>query len=177
VLEEAVARGDFRSDLFYRINVVPVRLPPLRERAADIPLLIEHFLQLHGPKLNPNVRDISPDALRDLVRCPWPGNVRELEHVIQRALILADGQTILPEHLPTRRDDPPDENAPIPCNEYLPLAEVKARLIERLERTYLDKVLRLHRGNVRHTARHAGFSERSIHEKLKRYGLDRRAYR
>jgi DNA-binding NtrC family response regulator len=176
-LREAVTRGTFRGDLFYRINVVPVHLPPLRERPADIPLLVDHFVQLHGPKLNPRVLRFAPDALRQLARCSWPGNVRELEHVVQRALILAPAPIIRVEDLPPCAEHRPEEEAPIPCNEYLPLAEVKERFLQRLERIYLDKVLRLHHGNVRQTAKHAGFSERSIHTKIKRYGLDRRSYK
>ena len=176
-LEAAVERGDFRRDLFYRVNVVPVRLPPLRERATDIPLLVEHFIQLHGPTLNPRVESFAREAIRTLVRCPWPGNVRELEHVVQRALILADSAVILPEHLPTCSGRGISKEPPLPCNEMLPLGEVKQQLVERLERTYLDRVLRMHHGSVRQTAKHAGFSERSIHAKIKQYRLNRRAYR
>lgn len=176
-LEAAVERDEFRRDLFYRLNVVPVRLPPLRERVADIPLLAERFIKLHAARLHSQVTRISDEAMRALARRSWPGNVRELEHVIQRALILTDGDEILPEHLPKAAADGLDDDTPLPCNEYLSLGELKSRLIERLERTYLDKVLRIYHGNVRQTAQHAGFSERSIHTKLKQYGLDRRAYK
>jgi DNA-binding NtrC family response regulator len=176
-LEDAVERGDFRQDLYYRVNVVPIHLPPLRRRIADIPLLVDHFLQLHGPALNPKVTECSRDALRALARCPWPGNIRELEHVIQRALIMADGPTLLPEHLPQCDVETPDQQPPLPCNEFLPLPDIKEQLIERLEQTYLDKVLRMHGGNVRRTAEHAGLSERSVHAKIKKYGLTPQVYR
>ena len=175
-LGEAVEHGDFRSDLYYRINVVPIALPPLRERVADIPLLVEHFIRSYAPRTNPRVQDISRDAMLTLLRHPWPGNIRQLEHVIQRALILADGPVILPEHLPLQQEPDRDDGA-LPVNEQLPLDEVKTTAVERLERTYLDRVLRLHRGNIRHTAQHAGLSERSIYEKLKKYHLDRRDYK
>ena len=176
-LHDAVDRKEFRRDLFYRINVVPIRLPPLRERATDIPLLVEHFMRKHGPKMNPQVRDISPEALRQMVRYRWPGNVRELEHVIQRSLLLTDGETVLAESLPVARDGEADDAMAIPFNEDVPLDQVKAEVIARLERSYLDAALRRCRGNVRETARRAGFSERSIYDKLKKYGLDRRAYK
>jgi len=176
-LDAAVHEGVFRRDLFYRLNVVPIWLPPLRERLADIPLLVELFLRRYGPKMNPGVQDISRDAMRKLFRYSWPGNVRQLEHVVQRALILADEPVILPEHLPIEESEEPDDGDVVPCNEQLPLGEVKNSLVERLERCYLDKVLRLYRGNVRQTARHAGLSERSIYEKLKKYQIDRRSYK
>jgi len=176
-LAEAVERGEFRHDLYYRINVVPIALPALRERVADIPLLVEHFIRKYAPKMNPDVQDISREAMLTLLRHSWPGNIRQLEHVIQRALILADGPAILPEQLPLdERHEQDDDGAPF-VNEQLPLEEVKTTTVERLERTYLDRVLRIHRGNIRRTARHAGLSERSIYEKLKKYQIDRRAYK
>ena len=176
-LAEAIELGGFRRDLYYRINVVPIELPPLRERVADIPLLVEHFIRRHAPKMNPRVQDISREAMLLLLRHPWPGNIRQLEHVIQRALILTDGAAILPEHLPLDDSARPHDDDAFRVNEQLPLEGLKNDLIERLERTYLDKVLRLHHGNVRQTARHACLSERSIYEKLKRYQLDRKAYK
>ncbi len=175
-LTAAVASGAFRRDLFYRVNVVPIVLPPLRERVGDIPLLVEHFIRRHGPRINPAVQDISRPAMNRLLRYPWPGNIRQLEHVIQRALIMADGPTLLPEHISLDDADAQANDGELKFNEQLPLDELRAGLVERLERAYLDKVLRLHRGNVRKAARHAGLSERSIHEKLKRYAIDRRAY-
>ncbi|HUT34910.1 MAG TPA: sigma-54 dependent transcriptional regulator [Planctomycetota bacterium] len=176
-LAAAVEAGTFRRDLFYRVNVVPIVLPPLRERVADIPLLVEHFMRRHGPKINPAIQDISRPAMRKLLRHPWPGNIRQLEHIIQRALILADGDTLLPEHLPVEDAALPGDNGELKFNGQLPLEQVRNGLIEQLERAYLDQVLRLHRGSVRRTACHAGLSERSIYEKLKKYRMDRRAYK
>jgi len=176
-LAAAVAEGTFRHDLFYRINVVPIVLPPLRDRAADIPLLVEHFVRRYAPKMNPAVHDISRPAMRKLLRHSWPGNIRELEHVVQRALIAAEGDTILAEHIPLE-EEAADENAPaLNFNEQLPLEEVRTHFVERLERAYLHKVLCLYRGTVRKVARHAGLSERSVYEKLKKYKLDRQAYK
>jgi DNA-binding NtrC family response regulator len=176
-LAAAVEAGTFRRDLFYRVNVVPVALPPLRERLGDVPLLVEHFIRRHSAKMNSAVRDISREAMRKLIRYSWPGNIRQLEHVIQRALILADGPTIGPEHLPIDEAEAPQEEPAIAFNDQLPLEEVRDSFLERLERSYLDRVLGYCRGNVRKTARHAGLSERSIYEKLKKYRLDRRAYK
>ena len=178
-LEAAVERDEFRRDLYYRINVVPIHLPPLRERPGDIALLVREFIGRHGARLRPGIRDmdISREALLALGRYSWPGNVRQLEHVVQRALLVAAGSEILHGDLAIPRHEATDAEAPLRFNELLPLKEVKARLVERLERTYLDCVLRRCHGNVRETARHAGASERGIHGKLKRYGLDRRRYK
>jgi len=176
-LAAATEAGDFRNDLFYRINVVPIALPPLRDRAGDIPLLVEHFIRKHSPKADPRVTDISDEAMRKLLRYAWPGNIRQLEHAIQRALILTDGDSVQPEDLPLDSAPQSDASPALACNEQLPLEEVKTALIQELEQTYLDRVLRIHRGNVRQTANHAGLSERSIYEKLKKYGLDRRTYK
>jgi len=176
-LVEAVAQGTFRQDLFYRVNVVPIVLPPLRERAADIPLLVEHFMRCYGPKINPAVRDVSRPAMRKLLRHSWPGNIRQLDHVIQRALILAEGDAILPEHLALDEGEPEPAGAGLDFNDQLPLDEVRDRLVERLERTYLERALQRHRGSIRKTAQQACLSERSVYEKLKKYHIDRRAYK
>ncbi len=92
-----MARGIFREDLFYRLNVVTITLPPLRERHEDIPLLVDHFLRLYG---GADPKEVSPEALKCLLRYNWPGNVRELENVIKRACLLARTRLILPEHFP-----------------------------------------------------------------------------
>ena len=97
-LEREVREGRFREDLFYRLNVIPIALPPLRERRTDIPLLVEHFLAKHGEP--GRARQIAPEALEALVAYAWPGNVRELESVVERTLLLADGDVIRLEDLP-----------------------------------------------------------------------------
>jgi len=96
-LEKAIREGSFRQDLYYRLKVVTLHLPPLRERPEDIPELVRYFLQRFGPQINRNVKDIAPRALEKLMRYRWPGNVRELENVVQRALVIAKGNTLLPE--------------------------------------------------------------------------------
>jgi len=176
-LEAAADAGGFRRDLLYRINVVPILLPPLRDRVGDVPLLVEHFIRRHGPRINPAVRDIALPAMRKLLRYPWPGNVRQLEHAIQRALILADGDTLLPEHLPLGEAEEAAGGQELKFNEQLPLDELRSELVARLERAYLERVLRLHGGSIRKTARHAGLSERGVYDKLKKFGLDRKAFR
>ena len=93
-LEELVEEGQFRADLYYRLNVFPIDLPPLRERTEDIPLLVRHFVMRHARKLGRRIEYISPDVMETLVRHPWPGNVRELKHVLHRAVILSQGESL-----------------------------------------------------------------------------------
>ena len=99
-LEEAMQKGTFREDLYYRINVVPIYMPPLRERKEDIPMLVRHFMNKFVTKVSNAATNISPEALDLLMSYSWRGNVRELENAIERAMVLADGDTILPDHLP-----------------------------------------------------------------------------
>jgi len=99
-LEEAIEKGTFREDLYYRINVVPIYVPPLRERREDIPSLARHFIKKFANRVSDRVTDISPEAIDLLMSYNWRGNVRELENAIERAMVLADGDTILPKHLP-----------------------------------------------------------------------------
>jgi len=101
-LEDEVAAGRFREDLYYRLNVLPVRLPPLRERPEDIPLLIEHFIARHNARLGTRMQGISPQAEKMLLAYDWPGNVRELENVMERAMVLTEGERIAPEDLPDK---------------------------------------------------------------------------
>src|SRR5437870_2185130 len=93
-LEELVGEGQFRADLYYRLNVFPIDLPPLRERTEDIPLLVRHFVMQHAGKVGRRIEYISPDVMETLVRHPWPGNVRELKHVLHRAVILSQGESL-----------------------------------------------------------------------------------
>ena len=108
-LAQAVKEGIFREDLYYRLNVIPILLPDLKDRAEDIPLLVTHFLMKYAKEADPPIESISKEAMRLLLEYDWPGNVRELENVIERAVILGHGPQLLPEDLPAHlrtRDDP-----------------------------------------------------------------------
>jgi PAS domain S-box-containing protein len=108
-LAEDVKRGTFRSDLFFRLNIFPIEVPPLRERSEDIPLLAQHFLREFSPRLGRRVERIAPDALERLMRYPWPGNVRELANMLERAIILCQGTVLQPAHLALSSQPPPAE--------------------------------------------------------------------
>jgi two-component system response regulator HydG len=101
-LEKAVNDGRFREDLFYRLNVLPIKVPPLRERKDDIPFLIKHFLDRHCPLMNKNITEIAQEAMDILLSYPYPGNVRELENIIQHSIIMIKGSILIPEYLPEK---------------------------------------------------------------------------
>ncbi len=164
-ISEAVASGSFREDLFYRLNVVPVNIPPLRERPEDIPLLLEHFLN----KFSANKKRFSPEALRFLMKYSWKGNVRELENMVERTVLLADGEIILPGDLPEeiRRADEVGKHLPEIGDEGIDFESI----MEQLEKDYLLKALEKAKGVKTEAARLLKLSFRSFRHKLYKYGL------
>jgi DNA-binding NtrC family response regulator len=174
-LEEEVKRGRFRADLFYRLNVIRIELPPLRERVEDIPLLATHFVESYRSNQGTTVTEIASDAMQALLGYSWPGNVRELENAIRAGVALADGAVLrrgnLPEWVAPRMPKPPRRDLLLDIERRLP--DLAADLIGRIEREYLIKVLSQHNGNVAKCARHSGLSRRSVTQKLQKYGLTR----
>ncbi len=167
-LHAEVERGAFRRDLFYRLSVMPVRIPPLRERASDIPLLAAHFLDVSARRSKKAVRAIDAAAMQALCRYAWPGNVRELENVIERAVIVAKGDTITDvERFLT------GEAARSRVDLSLPFRDAKARVVEEFERAYVAGVLEREGGKLTAAAKHADMDPKNFHEKLTRYGLRR----
>jgi DNA-binding NtrC family response regulator len=167
-LHAEVERGTFRRDLFYRLSVMPVRVPPLRERAGDIPILAQHFLESSARRSKKAVRAIAVTAMQALCRYAWPGNVRELENVIERAVIVAKGDTISDvEPFLTGGGVRPRVDL------GLPFREAKARVVEEFERAYIAGVLDRESGKLMAAARHADMDPKNFSEKLNRYGLRR----
>jgi DNA-binding NtrC family response regulator len=158
-LTKAMEAGTFRSDLLYRLRVVHLSLPPLRERAEDIPLLAEFLLRKHASKLNKPVARISDDALQALVRYRWPGNIRELENVLERAVIVAAGDPLL------LRDLPADVGG---LTETAPSG---GGVIEAMERTLIEKVLAECDWNKSRAARRLGIGRRTLYSKTAKYGI------
>jgi two-component system response regulator GlrR len=158
-LGEAVKSGAFRNDLYYRISVVPLFIPPLRERPDDIPLLAQHFLTASAKRANKELRGFTPAALNRLVAHPWPGNVRELENVIEKATVMTRQDMITPDLLPAM--------AASPDSPMKPLTEAK----EEFEKTYLKNVLQLTGGNISRAAQFAGRYRADFYKMLKKYGL------
>jgi DNA-binding NtrC family response regulator len=173
-LNAAVEQGRFRQDLFYRLNVVVLRVPPLRERLDDLPLLAAHFLRKHGGQRPPSLH---PDALEAMTSYSWPGNVRELENAVLHANALHHGEVIGPESLPAtisgRQRAPGSASAMSVDDDVLePLTDAKRRASASFEKRYLIKVMEKSKGSVSEAARLAGLDRTNFRRLLQRHGID-----
>src|SRR5262249_8673099 len=175
-LAEAVVAGRFREDLYYRLNVVAIELPPLRERPEDIPLLVNHFLERLRNRRLPG-KTVSRETISRLQRYEWPGNVRELEHVIEQVVVTTPGPVIEPDNLPPQVVSTREEPFSLDFDLQRPLQEITDELTERVERAYLVRVLERCRGRIDRCAAHCGLSRRSISEKLRRYRIDKTEFK
>ncbi len=183
-LEEEVEEGRFRADLFYRLAVVTLAIPPLRERREDIPLLLERYLAEFRRTLGRPVEGIDAEAMEALVRHGWPGNVRELINVLERAVLLTRGPRIslgdLPPSIsgPSPRASSARRPLELPSGVFdAPIPQARRRVVEAFERTYLSRLLQESGGRVGETARRAGISERSLYDLMRRCGLAKEAFR
>jgi two-component system, NtrC family, response regulator AtoC len=178
-LKKEIAAGTFREDLFYRLNVVPIRLPPLRERAQDIALLSAHFIQKFNDRLKKNVGGMSEAAEQLLLGYPWPGNIRELENVIERAVLFSDSDMLKPADLPPElressgplRAVSPAASATTQSGAADGLKEQVKAATTRLERELIQKALDQTGGNVTHAARLLKISRKGLQLKMKELGL------
>ena len=161
-LKLAIEEGSFRNDLYFRLSVVPIHIPPLKERLEEIPVLADHFLNIFSEKNRRTITSISQDAMQILFQYDWPGNVRELENVMERAVIMSLGDTITPDVLPSHvvsdRTLRPDTKEPL-------------TLLEQTERDLINNMLTACNGNRTQAAAQLGMSRRSLYNKLKRYGI------
>lgn len=178
-LEKAVEAGKFRSDLYYRLRVVQINLPPLRERVADIPLLAGHFLKNYAAKYNLQCTAISANALAKLTAYNWPGNIRELRNVIERSAVLADGNSLQANELPEEINvQPKTQTAPTPNidGDFLPVPFLDdyREAKKHFERAYIERCLIETNGNVTRAAEKVGMHRQSLQQKLKDLGLTRR---
>lgn len=192
-LAKAVAEEKFRADLYYRLRVVQIDLPPLRDRSEDIPMLAESFLQLYGKRYSLKCCEISADAMKRLVAYDWPGNVRELRNAIERSVVLADGKSLksedLPEEIKTAKREPQkaavafqragqaqtipvseDEGSPL----HIPFLDDFREARREFERAYIERCLIETGGNVTRAAEKVGMHRQSLQQKLKDLGLTRR---
>jgi len=182
-LAAAVAAGTFREDLYYRLAVFPMRLPPLRERGEDVALLAAHFLEEAAARAGKTLRGFSADALEVLLRWPWPGNVRELSNAVERAAILEDGTEVTTASLPAEivmgrtsgagtaaAGEPagPEGDDELAALSYRAVVE---RARARVTQDYLVALLRAFHGNVSRAAERAGIERESLHRLLRQHGL------
>src|SRR5713226_8192070 len=167
-LEKEIARGRFRQDLFYRINVVNIQLPPLRARVSDIAELVNYFLEIHRARHNIQVRPLSPAVLRLLERHPWPGNIRELENLIERYIILGSEEAISSELLHWEEAHTAPE---VLADGQIHLKKVTRQAVQELERKIILSVLEANRWNRKRTASALKISYRALLYKIRRAGL------
>jgi len=176
-LHRAMSERVFREDLFYRLNVVPVKLPPLRERLDDVPLLAAHFLKKYSEKNKKHITSISPQALSVLTRYPFPGNVRELENIIERAVIMEKEDTIGKIDLKRPAVMGKFEASHHMAGEIQPFRKTKTDVVERFEKEYFTQLLRLYSGNMSRASQHAAINIKNLHEKMARYGLKKEEFK
>jgi two-component system, NtrC family, response regulator AtoC len=156
-LLKLVEEGIFRSDLYYRLNVVNIHLPPLRERKEDVPLLVSHFMAKYNLEFSKKFERVAQDALTVMLDYQWAGNVRELENVIERAVVIGQGNEIRSEHLPFCRTDI--------------AAEAEPQTLEEVERRHIERMLGQQHWNIARTARVLGIDRTTLHKKIKKYQL------
>jgi DNA-binding NtrC family response regulator len=163
--------GRFREDLFYRLHVFPVRMPALRERREDVPLLAAHFLEKHARAFRRDLGGLTPEALRVLTGYAWPGNVRELENAIERAVAVSTGPVVDARDLPPELKGIQEGSLPGELLAKMPYREVLETARDRISRDYLVALMREFEGNVTRAAERAGVERESLHRLLKRYGV------
>jgi len=170
-LPKLVADGAMRADFYFRINVLPLRLLPLRERRADIPLLVQDYIARHPVALQRRIRGVTPEVLNEFLQHPWPGNVRELQNVLERAIVLAQGSLVgdaclSPQALIVPEQDT-REQITLPLRKWLSSQEEQ----------YLCRQLYVADGNLRIAAEYSGIDPRTFFRKLRRYGISARSFR
>ncbi|MBP7217230.1 MAG: sigma-54-dependent Fis family transcriptional regulator [Candidatus Omnitrophica bacterium] len=165
-LEELINQGKFRKDLFYRLNIISIEVPPLRDRKEDIPLLVKDFIKKHAPQANKKISSVSDEALQMLCAYHWPGNIRELENVIERATILSKGSVITPVDLPEFLQANIQEGA-AGCVTKLNLKDA----LKSPERDLIVKALDSAAGNRNKAAEILGINRTTLYKKMRRYGL------
>jgi DNA-binding NtrC family response regulator len=176
-LDALCREGRFRKDLFYRINVFTLDIPPLRERTADMPALVESLLLRLQPGEAEPILDVEPDVLEALSRYDWPGNVRELENLLERALILETGTSLSRDSFPAEMFQAEGMVPVALLDSDLPLEEVRRRAVEEVELAYLRQILERYSGRIDHSASHAGITTRQLHKLMTKHGLHKEEFK
>jgi DNA-binding NtrC family response regulator len=170
-LKKMTEDGDFRKDLYYRLNVFPIEIPPLRNRKEDIPSLIQFFLKKLGKDLQKNIHDIHPQVKEALINYSWPGNIRELENLLERAYILETSDLLTPESFPTELFEKGASSAVLSMDTDVSLSEARRKAVQGFERQYLKELMLRNNGKINQSAQEAGISTRQLHKLMLKYGL------
>jgi len=176
-LNRMCEKGQFRRDLYYRLNVFPVEVPPLRERMDDLPHLFKMILNKMNKMYLKEIHNVHPRVLESFQKYSWPGNIRELENIIERAYILESSSILTPESFPIELCESEVPPAIIPTDSALTLAETKQKGIEEIERQYLRTLLANHKGKINASAIAAGISTRQLHKLMKKYGIRKEEFK
>lgn len=169
--------GLFRKDLFYRLNVFPIEIPPLRERLEDIPFLMEIFLNKMNQFNLKNISNVHPRVMEAFRQYPWPGNIRELENLIERAYILESSNTLNPQNFPAELFESGDLLQVPSADDSMTLDEYRRSAMNNIETTYLRRVLSRNKGRIKESAALAGMSTRQLHKLMKKYNLRKEDYK
>ncbi len=177
-LEEKIAKGTFREDLFYRLNVVSITMPSLKEIAEDIPLLAQHFLDKYSREYGKEGLEFAPESIRCLMQREWKGNVRQLQNAIKRAVLLVSSKIIWPTDIPIDNGTDKDSNViTMPCLAHLPYKKAKEKIVHTFSVSYLTRALQASGGNVTAAARMCGLERQSLQRLLKKHDLDPASFR
>jgi DNA-binding NtrC family response regulator len=177
-LGKMVEEGRFRKDLFYRVNVFPIEIPPLRNRPEDIDSLVEGILNRLNKELSKNIHEVHPQVMDALKQYPWPGNIRELENVIERAYLLEISGKLMPENFPAEffKSDLL-QTVLLPMDTGGSLSEARQRAIEDFERQYLKELISRNKGKINKSAQEAGIGTRQLHKLMLKYGIRKEAFK
>jgi DNA-binding NtrC family response regulator len=176
-LAEMSDRGAFRKDLYYRLNVFPIEIPSLRERAEDIPYLVDHFLEKLNMAHGKNIQNVHPHVTKALQAYNWPGNIRELENLMERAYILETTSVLTPENFPAELFEFSVTTTLMPFNAHHTLAEARRQAIDDFERQYLKEIFTRSKGRVNVAAKEAGISARQLNKLMARHGIQKEAFK
>jgi DNA-binding NtrC family response regulator len=176
-LGEMCNTGEFRKDLYYRLNVFPIEIPPLRERLDDIPHLVEIFLSRLNSINNKEIKGVGERVIHALMQYSWPGNIRELENIVERAYILETASVLTPRGFPTEMFTDGGGMASMPLDTSLTLEKARRRAIEEIEKNYLMELLAKHRGKIKGASENAGITTRQLHKLMTKYGLRKEEFK
>ena len=174
-LKQKIADREFREDFFYRLNILPIELPPLRDRITDIPVLAEHLVEKHCKKLNKEPKNISPDVMDLLMKQSWPGNVRELENILVQGILYSKGDRIDPADIPLKAN--PDEHKKFTGFDRagidaLPYKEAKEKVLQEFNHDYIGARLSMSNGNITQAAKQCRMDRQALQQIIKRFNID-----
>jgi DNA-binding NtrC family response regulator len=170
-LKKMTEDGEFRKDLYYRLNVFPIEIPPLRKRKEDIPLLIQFFLKKLSKDFQKNINDIHPQVKEALKKYSWPGNIRELENLLERAYILETSDLLTPESFPAELFEKETSSTVFSMDTNICLSEARQKAVQGFEKQYLKELMLKNKGKINRSAQEAGISTRQLHKLMLKYGL------